>query len=115
MDRALAALERKDQYRRIAMGACALRLQMLALPRPAIIDFAAERERGPGLPAPHPPPSASAARAAQEHAVEVVSRLKAECDGYADPGADYGSGVAEVVSHYRRAARVALSTGGANG
>ena len=45
MDRALAALERKDQYRRIAMGACALRLQMLALPRPAIIDFAAERER----------------------------------------------------------------------
>lgn len=56
MDRALAALERKDQYRRIAMGACALRLQMLALPRPAIIDFAAERERGPGLPAPHPPP-----------------------------------------------------------
>ena len=54
------------------------------------------------------------ARAAQEHAVEVVSRLKAECDGYDDPGADYGSG-RPAWTHYRGAARVALSTGGANG
>ena len=79
MDRALAALERKDQYRRIAMGAC-------ALPRPAIIDFAAEREREDKrrfrlrirL---------RKARAAQEHAVEVVSRLKAECDAALDRNA----------------------------
>ena len=83
MDRALAALERKDQYRRIAMGACALRLQMLALPRPAIIDFAAEREREDKRRF-RLRIRRRKARAAQEHAVEVVSRLKAECDGLWD-------------------------------
>ena len=113
MDRALAALERKDQYRRIAMGACALRLQMLALPRPAIIDFAAEREREDKRRF-RLRIRRRKARAAQEHAVEVVSRLKAECDGYDDPGADYGSG-RPAWTHYSGAARVALSTGGANG
>ena len=86
MDRALAALERKDQYRRIAMGACALRLQMLALPRPAIIDFAAEREREDKRRF-RLRIRRRKARAAQEHAVEVVSRLKAECDAALGPNA----------------------------